>query len=76
MKEVKNPLFWVLYPEDRARLMMFVWDNFHEKLDIPTDPYKQPPVINAPDYEEDRIEEINREMSLPAHSHKLRKEEK
>ena len=36
----------------------------------------EPAIINAPDYQEEQEINTLKEMSLPAHSHRLRKEEK
>ena len=61
--------FECLTPESKARLMQYYWDAFGRNLVVP-DTYKQ--IINAPEYEEDHIKEINEEMSRPSHSHKDR----
>ena len=77
--------FWDCIPEEKkggafAILAQLYYQLCGEKLEEPDglrgEPKRKPNIINAPNYEEDRIDEINREMSLPAHSHKLRKEEK
>jgi len=36
---IKNcPLFWALSPETQAALMVYQWDNYGEKLNIPAPP--------------------------------------
>ncbi len=54
------PLFWILKPEDQVKLMKYQWDNYGEKLDIPTPPGTSRGVCLAAETE--NIDEIDRLM--------------
>lgn len=62
--------FWNSIPVDkRGRayidLATYQWEKYQEILPLPVE---EPEItINAPDYEEQEIEDINREMSEPPH---------
>jgi len=59
-KRVKYPLWWCLEPAKQAALMQCQWDNYGEKLDLPTPPMTSDGVWLSVEME--NAEEIDRLM--------------
>ena len=59
-------MFWCLKPAERAKLMIFQWENYGTHLKTPPIPSVQGH-IEAPDYEEEKLEELDKFMRQPPH---------
>lgn len=65
-------LFWLLSPAKRAELQQWYWDVFGMNLEIPPDPYKQPSVVDTPNYDEEQEIATAKFMSRkPKHPRKV-----
>ena len=56
-------LFWILKPEDQAKLMSYQYENYGTHLTIPQDPF-QPITLDS---KLETLEEIDREMRKAPH---------
>jgi len=58
-------LFWMLPSETQAKLMIYQWENFGTKLDIPEQPKQAP---TNPEFEPEPDPELVRMMQEKPHS--------
>uniref|UniRef100_A0A6M3JM38 Uncharacterized protein n=1 Tax=viral metagenome TaxID=1070528 RepID=A0A6M3JM38_9ZZZZ len=74
VKNNPNPLFWRLSPADRAKLMMYQWNEYGYNLEIPAELPAQ--LVPNSVLLQETPEEYVREMRQPPHSpHKPRRSE-